>query len=490
MADSSSPVSARTEYVVDTRPLWIILLGRSRRVAFLLAGAAIYWFVLTLDRPDGLTEAGQKALATFGLCVFFWVFDVLPLMITSLLAIILIPLSGAMTASQAYALFGNEAVFFILGAFILAACLMKSGLSTRIALAMLQRFGTTPRRLLISILTLNALMSFVMSEHAVAAMNFPIILEIVAVLGLSPRRSRYGKALFLAMAWGSTIGGVATLLGGGRAPLAIGILKEATGHSFGFVGWSVAILPLVFVLIGVCYVVIVSFFPIDVESVVAADDVLHERSLSLGRLRYEEWAIGTVMVVTFVAWVVLGEEFGLANIAIAAVVTLFALQLVSWREVEGYVNWGVILMYGGAICLGAAINKSGAAAWLAQVTVSRWADSGMGVILMLSFLGILLTEAMSNSAVVALLMPVSLGIAGEFGMDPRIMALAVAVPAGLAYTLPIGTPANAIAYSSGHLSMRDMVVPGALLAVISWLLFNVLANVWWPVLGLHVGGGR
>jgi sodium-dependent dicarboxylate transporter 2/3/5 len=479
-----------TEFIVDTRPLWVILLSRSRRLALLLGGGALYWVVLNSHTPAGLTPVGQKALAVFCLCVFYWIFDVLPLMITSLLAIILIPLSGVMTASQAYALFGNEAVFFILGAFILAACVMKSGLSTRIALGILRRFGTTPRTLLVSVLLLNAAMAFVMSEHAVAAMNFPIVVEIAAVLGLSPRRSRYGKALFLAMAWGSTIGGIATLLGGGRAPLALGMLRETTGQTFSFVQWSVAILPLVFVLLVVAYALLAAFFPIDVGSVQAADDVLREKSLGLGHLRFEELAVGLVMLLTFVAWVALGEEFGLANIALGSVVTLFALGLVNWREIERYVNWGVILMYGGAICLGAAINKSGASGWLADVTISSWATSGVSVVLVLSLLSILLTEAMSNSAVVALLMPVSLGIAQQFNMDPRIMALVVAVPAGLATTLPIGTPANAIAYSSGHLSMRDMVLPGAILGLVSWVLFNVLANWYWPLLGLHIQGGK
>jgi len=478
----------RSEFVVDTRPLWVVLLARSRQFFFLLAGALLYWTLVRAEPAQGLTPEGQKALAVFALCVFFWVFEVLPLMITSLLAIILIPLSGVMTASQAYALFGNEAVFFILGAFILAACLMKCGLSTRLALFVLRRFGHTPRALLLSVLLLNAFMSFTMSEHAVAAMNFPIIVEIAAVLRLNPRRSNYGKALFLSMAWGTTIGGVATLLGGARAPLALGILKEATGKTFSFVEWSISILPLVLVLLAVCYFVIVWFYPIDVGQVAAADEALRERSDRLGRLKADELGIALVMVLTFVAWVALGEEFGLANVAIAAVILLFVLGLVSWRDVEGYVNWGVILMYGGAICLGAAINKSGAAAWLADVTVSRWAFGGPSVVLILSFLGILLTEAMSNSAVVALLMPVSLGIAQQFGLDPSIMALTIAVSAGLGFTLPIGTPANAIAYSSGYLSIREMVIPGVILAVSSWILFNVLANLYWPLLGLSLVG--
>lgn len=478
----------RSEYVVDTRPLAVVLLSRSRQFFLLVLGALLYWIILRAHTPEGLTVAGQKALAVFAICVLFWVLEVLPLMVTGLLAIILIPLSGVMTASQAYGLFGNEAVFFILGAFILAACLMKCGLSTRLALAILYRFGSTPRTLLVSILLLNACMSFFMSEHAVAAMNFPIVIEIAQVLRLNPRRSNYGKALFLTTAWGSQIGGIATLLGGGRAPLALGMLKEATGKTFTFAQWSIAIIPLVPVLLAVCYFLIVSFYPIDIASVRAADEALRERSQKLGRIKLDEFGIGAVMIATVVAWIFLGEEFGLANVALGAVVALFVLRLVSWREIEQYVNWGVILMYGGAICLGAAINKSGAAAWLAEVTVSRYAIGGVSVVLIMSFAGILLTEAMSHSAVVALLMPVALGVAQKFGMDPSVMTLAVAVPAGLAFTLPVGTPANAIAYSSGYLTIREMVLPGSIMVLAAWLLFNVLANFYWPLLGLSVVG--
>jgi len=473
---------------IDTRPLWRLLLARSQRAVLLLIGVALYVGILDAPTPQGLSWTGQKAMAVFALCVFYWVLDVLPLMVTSVLAIILIPLSGVMPTAQAYALFGNEAVFFILGAFILAACLMRSGLSTRIAIGILQRFGRTPRTLLVTVLGLNALMSFFMSEHAVAAMNFPIIIEIAAVLKLNPKRSQFGKALFLAMAWGTTIGGVATLLGGGRGPLALGILKEATGKSFGFVEWSLAILPLVGGLLLLCYILLRFFFKLDIADVHEADEVLRQKSLALGRMRFRERAIAMVMLLTLGGWILLGEEFGLANVALAGVVALFVFGLVTWHDIEGYVNWGVLLMYGGAICLGAAINKSGAAAWIAEVTISRWAGDGFEVILILSFLGIVLTEAMSNSAVVALLMPVSLGIATQFNMDPRVMALAVAVPAGLGYTLPIGTPANAIAYSSGHLSIRDMVVPGLVLSVSSWLLFNAVANWYWPLLGLSIQG--
>jgi sodium-dependent dicarboxylate transporter 2/3/5 len=247
---------------------------------------------------------------------------------------------------------------------------------------------------------------------------------------------------------------------------------------------------LVIVLTVIAYGLILWFFPIDITDVRAADEVLRERRLRLGRPRYQERAIAVVMLATLAAWILLGEEFGLANVALVSVVVLFFLRLVHWKEIEGYVNWGVLVMYGGAICLGSALSKSGAASWLAQALLREWATTPPTMIWLLSFLALVLTEAMSNSAVVAMLLPMSLGIAGEFALDPRVIALTVAVPAGLATTLPIGTPANAIAYSSGYLTLRDLVLPGAVLALIAWVSFNLMAAWYWPWLGLQIGGGR
>jgi sodium-dependent dicarboxylate transporter 2/3/5 len=475
------------EIVVDTRPLTTILLERSVRPTTLLLTALLYWGIVTRTPPEGLSPEGLKALAAFAVCLILWVTSVLPLMITSLLALVLLPTSGVLSSKQVYALFGNEAVFFILGVFILAACLMKSRLSTRLALAILHRFGHSPGTLLVSLYLLNAFMSFFMSEHAVAAMNFPIIMEIIAVLGLKPHRSSYAKALLLSMAWGTTIGGVATLLGGARAPLALGMARDASGKTFTFLEWALANLPIVGILLGVGYVVIRVFFPIDVKSIREADELIAEKKLALGRMSYKEKAIAWVMLATLAGWIIGGEEFGLASVALGAVVVLFVFDLVRWRDVEQYVSWGILLMYGGAIVLGAVVNQSGAAVWMSKNTIGQWAATPWTAVMIIAALSIILTELMSNSAVVALLMPVVLGMCETYHVEPRVMALVVAVPAGLGFTLPIGTPSNAIAYSSGYLSVRDMMIPGAILAFSSWAAFNLVARLVWPWLGITIG---
>jgi sodium-dependent dicarboxylate transporter 2/3/5 len=472
------------QYVVDTRPLALVLLSRLNRPLRLLLGVGLFVLVYSMETPEGLSEEGRKAMAVFALCLTWWVLNVLPLMITSLMAIALIPLTGIMPAEQAYSLFGNSAVFFIMGAFILAACLMKSGLSTRLGLLFLQRFGHSPRSLLCAVFLMNAFMAFWMSEHAVAAMNFPIVMEIVMVLKLRQRRSSYAKALFLALAWGSTIGGVATLLGGGRAPLALGILEQYEGtNPFTFLDWTLRALPVVVVMLGVGWLVITRFFPIDQDSVADAETALAEKVAKLGPMSRDEKAIGAVMLGTVATWVLAGHDLGLANVAIGAIVLLFVFKLVKWRDVEEYVNWGIILMYGGAICLGAALNDSGAATWLAHRTLGLMADSPTSAVAALSASSWLLTEAISNSAVVALMMPMGLGMADTIGLVPATIAPLIAIPAGLAFAFPIGTPANAIAYSSGFLRLRDIILPGAIMGATGWVVFNLTVRFYWTWAG-------
>lgn len=471
---------------IDKRPLWIILLSKSYRPVFFILIALLFWGILSLPTPEGLSPEGHKAIAVFFICVTLWVTSLVPLSITSLLAIILIPFLGIMESKKAYSLFGNEAVFFILGAFILAAALMKSGLSTRFALAVLSRFGRTPKKLLLAVYIFPAFLSFWMSEHAVAAMMFPIVVEITKVLELRPLRSSYGKALFVAMAWGCIIGGVATLLGGARNPLAIGILKETTGDSIGFFEWMAAVVPAVIVMLTVGYFMLMRFFKIDLKNVSQVEEALVSKKIEMGKITWNERLIGLIMFLTILIWMFFGKALGLANIALASVVVLFALDLIKWKDVEEYVNWGVILMYGGAITLGHALDKSGAAAWTANSTIMQWASSPFAVIALFSFLSIALTEFMSNAAVIAILMPVALSIANQLGIDSKVMTLAIAVPSGLAFMLPMGTPANAIAYSSGFIRMRDMVIPGLVLGITAWLVFILVGVFYWPLLGLKI----
>lgn len=473
---------------IDRRPIWVILAYRAVRPVFFLAVGIAFWYVLTMPTPEGLTVYGQRSIAVFLLCLVFWVSNAVPVAITSLFAIVLVPLLGVLSKKETYSLFGNEAVFFILGAFILAGAVMQSGLSNRIALNMMERFGGSPRKLLVSVFLLAAVLSFFMSEHAVAAMLFPIVLEISKSLGLRPGRSNYGKLLFFALAWGSVIGGVATFLGGARVPLAIGILRETTGATIEFVDYTIAVFPLVVVLLAVGYIVLTRFFPVDIEDVEKARGVISRRVKGLGKVTTREYAVGAIMLLTITGWALFGSRIGLSTVALLSVVVLFVLRLVRWKDIEEYVNWGIILMYGGAIILGTALDESGAAKWLVDTAVGNWVTSPWTVFAVFSLLAIVLTESMSNAAVIAVLLPVSIGMSDKLSMDPALLTYSIAVPAGLAFMLPMSTPANAIAISSNYVTVKDMIKGGFIMFVTAWVVFNLVAAFWWPFIGL--GGVR
>ncbi|MFQ5353923.1 MAG: SLC13 family permease, partial [Thermodesulfobacteriota bacterium] len=134
--------------------------------------------------------------------------------------------------------------------------------------------------------------------------------------------------------------------------------------------------------------------------------------------------------------------------------------------------------------LGTALDRSGAAKWMVDVIMAQWAETPVTVFALFSLLAILLTESMSNAAVIAVLLPVSIGMAGRMDLSPEVLTYAVAIPAGLAFMLPMSTPANAIAVSSDYITVRDMAKGGVLMFITSWVTFNLMAHFYWPIIGL------
>ncbi|UFS69382.1 DASS family sodium-coupled anion symporter [Geomonas sp. RF6] len=470
---------------IDNRPMWLILLDKTARYQVMAALAVVVAILLRLSPPQGLSPEGYRSLVLFGATIFFWISGLLPIAVTALLSMVMLPLLGIMDAKKTYSMFGNEAVFFILGAFILAAAMTGTGISARLARAMLAKFGKTPTSLGLTVFLLSAFLSFIMSEHAVAAMLFPVVTEISTALQLEKGKSNFGRLLFMSLAWGCIIGGIATFLGGARAPLAASLLKEATGLHFSFIDWTIAACMIVIPLLVIAFIILLKFFPPDLTDVEVGRKFLNHKRLEMGKMGYDEMLTALVMVVTVCCWITLGEKTGLAAIAILAAAALFTFKVVSWQKIEEYVNWGIILMYGGTIALASALEKTGAAVWIVKKGMGYY-DSPLAVIAIISLVAIVLTECISHAAVVAILMPVGMGLCQTTGMDPKVMTLSIALPAGLAYCLPMGTPATAIAYASGYLKSRDIIVSGLVIMAISWLLFMASVVFIWPLIGLKI----
>jgi sodium-dependent dicarboxylate transporter 2/3/5 len=227
------------------------------------------------------------------------------------------------------------------------------------------------------------------------------------------------------------------------------------------------------------------FFPPEIDNVRPARQVLAEKVKELGPMTFTEKKVLGVMLVTILAWITVGDRVGLATISILGASLLFVIQAITWTDVERYVNWGVILMYGGAIALAAALEMNGAARWVVNYVLG---SVELGPFSLMAFVGLIsigLTEAMSNAAVVALVLPIAFELGDSVpGVGPLAMVFAVAIPAGLAFSLPIGTPPNAIAYSARYHKIRDSVKVGVLLDLTALAVFLLVARFYWTRIGI------
>ncbi|HDH96372.1 MAG TPA: hypothetical protein ENF73_01435 [Proteobacteria bacterium] len=272
-----------------------------------------------------------------------------------------------------------------------------------------------------------------------------------------------------------------TYLGGARAPLAVGLLNETYGQFISFARWAACALPIVLVLTAFATILLLTYKPerVDLEAAFETMKLDLER---LGPMTGDEKKTLFVMIATVALWIFCGKGMGLGVIALLGAVSIFALRIAKWGELEEFVNWGVIFMYGGAIALGKALYETGAAEWLANSALSK--VGGFALVVTLAAISLVLTELISNAAVVATVLPIGFALASAHGLAPKLITLSVAIPAGLAFSFPIGSPPLAIAYSAGYHSVRDSLRIGPVLNAIGLLTFIATSRYIWPILGI------
>jgi len=449
-------------------------------------GIILFVILLVMPTMVGLNPAGQRALAVFVLVLSLWVSHVLPLSVTSLLGIALLPLLNVMSIEYTFSLFGSKAIFFILGALILASGLYQTGLGSRLAFKIISFSGSSPLKLLYGILFTAAFLSLIMPEHAVAALLFPIVLEIAVSLDLKRLESNYGKLLFLTMAWGTVIGGITTYLGGARNLLAVGLLEKHYGISIGFFEWIKYSWPLPFLLLIIFAVIIAKFAEIDIQDTSRSLEKLKAESEAKGDFSKAEKKLILILGAVVCSWLFLSNLINIAITALLGGVLVVAFKVVAWQEVEAYVNWGVILMYGGAVVVAFSLVETGVTDWMADRYFSQLDLAPFLFIVLLAIFTSILTEGVSNVASVAVILPVAFSAAEAYSLNPVLLTLSVALSGGLAFLLPMGTPPNAIAFSSGYYQIKDALKWGFLLKVIGWLIYILVARFYWPLIGLDI----
>ncbi len=455
-----------------------------QRIGVILGVLLAVWIYFA-PPVDGLSLEGQRAFSVFVVCTALWITNALPYGVTALLAVASLGLLGVMKPSEVYSAFGSSAIFFLIGIFLIGGALTETGLSKRCALLMLRRFDGTPFRFAMGMMLTGAFATVWMPNQATTAMLFPIAMEIAASLRLRPKESEYGKLLFFSMAWGAMVGGNMSFLGSSRAALALGMLQKTYGQGIGFGQWMIAAFPVV--VLGLVSTPLILRAVIKPEPIEfgAARRVLERAVDNLGPMRRPQYLALAIISLTILAWVsVGGRRVDLAVIALLGAVSLFAFKVLTWEKAERHVYWNIVLMYGGAIALGAALDRTGAATWLLRGALGDYVPSAFLTITGAAVVGLVLSEFMSNAAALAVVLPLAFTLANQSGASPVALVLAVSFGAGLDFMFPMSTAPNTIIFASGYLKTGDFIKAGLLMTVASILILLAVVKFWWPIIGL------
>lgn len=468
-----------------------IFLTKKDITSIIIAFLVLSIFIITAYyniTPAGLEPNGQIMLGILVMAAILWITEPIPLPVTGLLIMILQPLLGIMQATEVFSSFGNQAVFFLIGAFIIAAAIEKHGLHKRFALRFLSMFEKSPRFFTLGIMISCACLSFIMPEHGVAALFLPIIVSILIAMKIVPRQSNFGKISMLSVAYGCSIGSLGTLIGGARNPLTIGFLSSLENPiNVSFFDWMLYSMPIVIIALPLVWLILQFSFPIEIKDITPAKNEIRKQVQQAGKITKNGTTVLLILFLTITLWIFSTYiDLGLAVVAILGGVLLFITGTINWKDVEKRVPWGIILLYGGAITLGIGIQTTGAGEWIAHNIFQLAGTHPYLVILGLIIFTIFLTEVMSNIGAVAILLPIGFALSLEIpGISPLLASMIIALSGGLAFMLVIATPGNAITYSSGYFTTKDLFKAGVFANIICILIVFVVAIVYWiGVLGL------
>ena len=365
------------------------------------------------------------------------------------------------------------------------------GLHKRIALKTMLYAGSKPSVQILAMMLVTAFLSMWMSNTATAVMMLPIALSVIhLVKERDSSNEAFGKALLLSIAYGSSIGGIATLIGTPPNALMAANLADSYQIEIGFATWMAVGLPLSVTMLFITWFWLtkVSYKVDNSDAEVDTKSLFKSQLAKLGAMSRAEKGVLAVFIFAALSWVfrpLLGDWTGLkisdTSIAIAAALLLFVItadkktgeRILDWDS-AAKVPWGILLLFGGGLTLASQIKSSGLATYIANLLVS--ADTIPLVVSVLLVAGLItfLTEITSNTATAAgflpLLGPVAVSIMGT----PLVWVIPAAIAASCAFMMPVATPPNAIVFGSGEIKMRDMIRTGFVLNIVAIVLITVL----------------
>ncbi len=427
----------------------------------------------------GMTVPAQIAFAILIIAAILWISEAIPLFVTSLLILFLslvwlepgLEAAGTEVESSVFTSpFFSNVILLFLGGFVISAALNKFQLDEQLARRILQRTGSSLPRLLLAIMAITAFLSMWLSNTAASAMMLALLLPMAHSL---PEGQLARKGLILGIPFAANIGGLGTPIGSPPNAIAMQYLARV-GEEPSFIRWMMIGVPMVLVLIVIAWFLLRKMFQVEGDLEIA--DLTSRKFVPKPGVTVV--IIGTL--ITVIGWMTT-EWHGLASgtIALIPVLLFFGLRLLTIRDFRA-LSWDVLFVMGGGLCLGAAMSHSGLADWVVQQLPLEGVGT-FGLALIVGIAAVSMSSVMSNTATANLLLPIVVGM-GIVPVGPVMIAIAFCC--SLAMPLPISTPPNALAFSSGELQVSDLIKPGLLLTVIGVILVFALGWRWWDVVGI------
>ncbi len=429
------------------------------------------------------SQAASITSAVAILCVFWWIFEPIPIPVTSLVPMALLPLLGVISPADVGAAYGSPLILLLMGGFLLSKGMESTGAHARIALTVVRLVGANePRRLILGFMLAAALLSMWISNTATVLMLLPVAL---AVIASSSAPAALAPPLLLGLAWACSIGGLGTPIGTPPTLIFMQVYEETTGTAVSFSEWMTWGIPVVALMVPTISLFLARQVPNDLT--VALPDI--------GEWRSAEKRVLVIFALTALAWMTRTEPFGgwrewldmpMANdaaVAFCAVIAMFVSRdktgepLISWEQASA-IPWGVLLLFAGGITLAKGFVASGLSAQVGELLANLALVPTLFAIVMVAILVTALTEATSNTATTALLMPILAAASMAAQIDPLILMVPAAMSASCAFMLPVATAPNAVVFGTGQIGIQTMVrwgiwvnVLGAV--VISGVVFGV-----------------
>jgi solute carrier family 13 (sodium-dependent dicarboxylate transporter), member 2/3/5 len=469
-------------------------------------GLALFLLVMVIQ-PIQLKPGSNEVLAVALWMITWWIFEAVPLAVTALLPIVLFSLLGVMSLDQVLVSYADKVLYLFFGGFVLALGLEAHDLHKRIALLIIGAVGLSAPRLLLGFLLATAFISMWISNTATAVMMLPMALSCLSLLyqdtdaekSKSAENRNFAVALMLAIAYGSSIGGMATVIGTPPNLFMRRHFSEALNIEISFFHWMVWAVPIVLVLLAASFVLFAYvLFPCSRLALPRAEDVFRLEKDKLGPMRPVHWRMLGVFLVTALLWMsrgfiqpllpnlpLTGKPIPLSDeaIAITAAISLFVIpgstkgkKLLEW-EATRKLPWGILLLFGGGIALAKALEQTGLLESLSTMVQQVAGDRPVLLIVLLTLLCLYLTEVMSNIALVQVMIPIVTSIAVGMKADPILFAFPATLAASCAFMLPMATPPNGIVFGSGKLSVWDMIKAGFWMNLVS-LVVILLLSFW------------